>query len=107
MNNANLCVNNTIHVTCLALVQGLVPLLRRAGGGQGAMPLVYAAVARGPALLCEYALFSGNFGSVAKDYLARAASAGRFTYTSDGHVFSFLAEDGYSAAQRRVPMKHA
>jgi hypothetical protein len=60
------------------------------------MPLIYSAVARGSTLLAEYSVFAGNFGSVAKDYLSKATNAGRFAYTVDSHVFSFLAEDGYS-----------
>jgi hypothetical protein len=60
------------------------------------MPLIYSAVSRAPAvLLAEYAVFAGNFSSVAKDYLTRSTNTGRFSYTVDSHVFSFLAEDGY------------
>jgi len=61
-----------------------------------AMPLVYSAVARGSAVLADYSVFAGNFNAVAKDYLSKATSTGRFSYTADNHVFSFLAEDGYS-----------
>lgn len=61
------------------------------------MPLIYSAVGRGPAVLAEYSVISGNFGAVARDYLAKAAEpAGRSSHTVDGHVFSFLAADGYS-----------
>eukprot|EP00879_Flechtneria_rotunda_P005114 GHRR01005396.1.p1 GENE.GHRR01005396.1~~GHRR01005396.1.p1 ORF type:complete len:264 (+),score=92.96 GHRR01005396.1:180-971(+) len=59
------------------------------------MPLIYSAVGRGPVLLAEYAVFAGNFSSVTKDYLSKSINAGRFSYTVDNHVFSFLAEDGY------------
>lgn len=59
------------------------------------MPLIYSAVTRGPLILAEYAVFAGNFASVAKDYLAKSTAAGRFSYTVDSHVFSFLAEDGF------------
>lgn len=34
--------------------------------------------------------------AVAKDYLSKSANVGRFSHTVDNHVFSFLAEDGYS-----------
>ena len=62
------------------------------------MPLIYSAVARGPAILAEYAVFAGNFSSVAKDYLSKSSSnTGRFSYTVDSHVFSFLSDTGYSA----------
>lgn len=61
------------------------------------MPLMYSAVARGSAVLAECAAFGGNFTAVTKDYLSKAsANSGRFSYTVDGHVFSFLTEDGYS-----------
>jgi hypothetical protein len=60
------------------------------------MPLIYSAVARGGAVLAEYSVFAGNFAAVAKDYLSKSSSAGRFSYTVDNHVFSFLADDGYS-----------
>jgi hypothetical protein len=60
------------------------------------MPIFYSAVSRGSCVLAEYAVFAGNFNSVTKDYLSKAANSGRFTYTVDNHVFSFLAEDGYS-----------
>jgi hypothetical protein len=61
------------------------------------MPLIYSAVARGAALLAEYSVFAGNFGAVTKDYLSKASNSGRFSYTVDNHVFSFISEDGYSA----------
>lgn len=64
------------------------------------MPLMYSAVARGSAILAECAAFGGNFTAVAKDYLAKAQNGGRFSYTVDGHVFSFLSEDGYSERPR-------
>lgn len=60
------------------------------------MPLIYSAVARGSAVLAEYSVFAGNFNAVTKDYLSKATNSGRFSYTVDNHVFSFLAEDGYS-----------
>ena len=64
------------------------------------MPLIYSAVARGAAVLAEYSVFAGNFNPVAKDYLSKANANGRFSYTVDNHVFSFLSEDGYSEPQR-------
>ena len=64
------------------------------------MPLIYSAVTRGPLILAEYAVFAGNFASVAKDYLTKSTAAGRFSYTVDSHVFSFLAEDGFCELRR-------
>jgi hypothetical protein len=60
------------------------------------MPLIYSAVARGAAVLADYSVFAGNFNPVAKDCLSKAQGAGRFSHTVDNHLFSFLAEDGYS-----------
>lgn len=88
------------------------------------MPAIYSAVARGPAVLAEYAVLAGNFSAVARDYLAKAGVVGawssssapsspssaaanggnnnnssgtRSSYTVDGHLFSFLADnDGFS-----------
>ena len=60
------------------------------------MPVIYCAVARGAAVLAEYSVFAGNFNAVAKDYLGKASNAGRSSYTVDNHVFSFLADGGYS-----------
>jgi hypothetical protein len=59
------------------------------------MPLIYAAVSRGAVLLADYSVFAGNFASVAKDYLSKSQNAGRFAYSVDNHVFSFLADDGF------------
>jgi hypothetical protein len=61
------------------------------------MALVYGAVARGAAVLSEYSLLAGNFGSVARDCLARApAAGGRSTHAVDGHVFFLLGDGSYS-----------
>jgi len=60
------------------------------------MPLIYSAVARGSTILADYAVFAGNFSTVAKDYLSKASNEGRFSYTVDAHVFSFLGDSGYS-----------
>lgn len=67
------------------------------------MPLIYSAVARGSTVLSEYAVFAGNFASVAKDYLAKSNNEGRFSYTVDSHVFSFLGDSGYSELRGLVP----
>ena len=59
------------------------------------MPLIYSSVSRGTTTVAEYAAFSGNFNSVAKDFLERAGkNEGKFTYTVDGHTFTFLTRAG-------------
>lgn len=77
------------------------------------MPLVYSAVARGSVILAEYAVFSGNFSVVAKDFLEKSRSAeGKYTYTADAYTFTFLNDaGGYTyvtvgdeAAGRTLPM---
>lgn len=62
------------------------------------MLLIYAAAARlgtPVSVLAEYAIFAGNWTSVTKDYVSKSANGGRFSYTVDSYVMSFLAEDGY------------
>lgn len=59
------------------------------------MPLIYSSVSRGTTTLAEYAAFSGNFSSVAKDFLEKAGkNDGKFTYSVDGHTFNFLTRAG-------------
>ncbi len=61
------------------------------------MPLIYSSVSRGTTTLAEYAAYSGNFSSVAKDFLDRAGkNDGKFTYSVDGHTFNFLTRGGLS-----------
>ena len=76
------------------------------------MPVVYSAVARGQVVLAEYAVIAGNFSAVARDCLAKAsggqraggtapssasaaapAAPARWTFATDGHLFSFLGPD--------------
>ena len=81
------------------------------------MPIIYGAVAKGTLLLAEHAVYSGNFGSVAKDYLGKYQRGnGRYTYIVDTHVFSFLVHNTYSTycrqelsnAQRKdILLRHA
>mmetsp|Transcript_13599 Transcript_13599/g.49449 ORF Transcript_13599/g.49449 Transcript_13599/m.49449 type:complete len:223 (+) Transcript_13599:255-923(+) len=59
------------------------------------MPLIYAFVARGPTVLCDYTAFSGNFSTVAVQCLQKLPARqgtgdARFTYTCDGHTFNFV-----------------
>lgn len=66
------------------------------------MPIVYASCSRigqgGPGVtVAEMAAFSGNFASVAKDFLEKAGkNEGKFTYSVDGHSFNFLTKAGYT-----------
>ncbi len=61
------------------------------------MPLIYSSVSQGLVTLAEYAAYAGNFGAVAKDYLAKAGkNEGKFTYNVDGHTFNFLNRGGFS-----------
>lgn len=53
--------------------------------------------------MAEYAAFSGNFSSVAKDFLEKAGkNEGKFTYNVDGHTFNFLTKEGVSKFARHV-----
>ena len=61
------------------------------------MPLIYSSVSKGSITVAEYAAFTGNFGSVAKEFLEKAGkNEGKFTYAVDGHTFNFLAKGGFS-----------
>ncbi len=65
------------------------------------MPLMYAFVARGQDVLCEYAAFQGNFSKVAVECLAKCpAHNAKFTYNADKHTFNFIVFNGYSASRR-------
>eukprot|EP00195_Chlamydomonas_chlamydogama_P014428 CAMPEP_0202892938 /NCGR_PEP_ID=MMETSP1392-20130828/2603_1 /ASSEMBLY_ACC=CAM_ASM_000868 /TAXON_ID=225041 /ORGANISM="Chlamydomonas chlamydogama, Strain SAG 11-48b" /LENGTH=149 /DNA_ID=CAMNT_0049577077 /DNA_START=169 /DNA_END=615 /DNA_ORIENTATION=+ len=61
------------------------------------MPLIYLAVFRGTTTLADYAAYTGNYNSIAKEYLIKAASnEGKVTYTVDGHTFSFFSTGGFA-----------
>lgn len=63
------------------------------------MPLIYAFVARGTAVLAEHESqqFTGNFRSVAVQCLDRVPSGNnKFTFTANQHSFNFLIEGGYT-----------
>lgn len=65
------------------------------------MPLMYAFIARGQDVLCEYAAFQGNFSKVAVECLAKCpAHNAKFTYNADKHTFNFIVFNGYSACCR-------
>lgn len=67
------------------------------------MPLIYSSVSQGLVTLAEYAAYAGNFGAVAKDYLAKAGkNEGKFTYNVDGHTFNFLNRGGFSKCPQPV-----
>ncbi|EPS64544.1 hypothetical protein M569_10239 [Genlisea aurea] len=57
---------------------------------------IYSFVARGTVILAEYTEFTGNFPAIAARCLERLPSSdSKFTYKCDGHIFNFLAGDGY------------
>jgi len=62
---------------------------------------MYAFIARGQDVLCEYAAFQGNFSKVAVECLAKCpAHNAKFTYNADKHTFNFIVFNGYSACCR-------
>lgn len=70
------------------------------------MPLIYSSVSKGTVTVAEYAAFTGNFGSVAKEFLEKAGkNEGKFTYAVDGHTFNFLAKGGFSESNVLGPMQ--
>lgn len=58
------------------------------------MPIIYAVVARGPRVLCEYALSSGNFATIARKILEKLPEQreDRHSYEYDEHVFHVLVD---------------
>ncbi|KAG0451353.1 hypothetical protein HPP92_013752 [Vanilla planifolia] len=59
--------------------------------------LIYSFVARGMVILAEYTEFRGNFMEIASQCLQRLpASNDRFTYSTDGHTFNYLVNNGYT-----------
>jgi len=67
------------------------------------MPLMYAFVARGQDVLCEYAAYQGNFSKVAAECLAKCPSHNaKFTYNADKHTFNFVVHNGFSARPGRA-----
>ncbi|KAK8961607.1 Vesicle-associated membrane protein 725 [Platanthera guangdongensis] len=80
--------------------------------GDGQKTLIYSFVARGTTILAEYTEFKGNFTEIASQCLQRLpASYDKFTYSSDGHTFNFLVDNGYSycivaveSIGRQIPM---
>lgn len=60
------------------------------------MPLVYSCISLLHGVtLAEYAAFAGNFGAVAKEYLARTTGEGKLSYAVDGHTFTVLCRGGF------------
>lgn len=61
------------------------------------MPLIYAFVARGTTVLCDYTAFSGNFSTVAVQCLQKLPSKdSRFTYSCDRHTFNYMSSGGFT-----------
>ncbi|XBI26549.1 hypothetical protein VPH35_051232 [Triticum aestivum] len=63
----------------------------------GKQSLIYAFVARSTVVLAEYTEFTGNFTTIASQYLGKLpASNNKSTYNCDGHTFNYLVEDGFT-----------
>nr|ACO87682.1 synaptobrevin-like protein [Brachypodium sylvaticum] len=74
--------------------------------------LIYAMVARGTVVVAEQTAYTGNFRDIAAQCLQKLpAGDNRFTYTCDGHTFTFLIHHGYAycvvaseSAGREIPL---
>uniref|UniRef100_A0A453JEB1 Longin domain-containing protein n=1 Tax=Aegilops tauschii subsp. strangulata TaxID=200361 RepID=A0A453JEB1_AEGTS len=78
-------------------------LMARKGEGAGPNPpattMIYAMVARGTLVVAEHTAYTGNFRDIAAQCLHKLpAGDSRFTYTCDGHTFTFLLHQGYGAS---------
>ncbi|KAK3419826.1 hypothetical protein EUGRSUZ_G00592 [Eucalyptus grandis] len=63
----------------------------------GRESLIYSFVARGTAVLAEYAEFGGKFTGIALQCLQKLPpSTDHFTFTCDGHTFSYLVDSGFA-----------
>ncbi|VAI11930.1 unnamed protein product [Triticum turgidum subsp. durum] len=90
--------------------------MARQGKGEGEggqkMTMIYAMVARGTMVVAEHTAYTGNFRDIAAQCLHKLpAGDSRFTYTCDGHAFTFLLHQGYAycvvateSAGREVPL---
>ncbi|PKU80745.1 vesicle-associated membrane protein 727 [Dendrobium catenatum] len=59
-------------------------------------PLIYSFVAKGTVVLAEHTSFSGNFSTIAIQCLQKLPpNNNKFTYSCDGHTFSFLVDRGF------------
>ncbi|KAL3729624.1 hypothetical protein ACJRO7_026713 [Eucalyptus globulus] len=78
----------------------------------GRQSLIYSFVARGTAVLAEYAEFGGKFAGIALQCLQKLPpSTDHFTFTCDGHTFSYLVDSGFTycvvavaSIGRQIPM---
>ncbi|XP_030442538.2 vesicle-associated membrane protein 722-like isoform X1 [Syzygium oleosum] len=78
----------------------------------GCRSLIYSFVARGTAVLVEYAEFGGNFTGIASQCLQNLPpTSNKFTYTCDGHTFNYLVDNGFTycvvaveSIGRQIPM---
>ncbi|KAE9458111.1 hypothetical protein C3L33_09985, partial [Rhododendron williamsianum] len=63
----------------------------------GQQSLVYSFVTRGTVIVAKFIRFTGNFTTIASQYLQRLpATANTFIYNDDGHTFNYLVEDSFS-----------
>ncbi|KAG5546250.1 hypothetical protein RHGRI_018429 [Rhododendron griersonianum] len=78
----------------------------------GQQSLVYSFVTRGTVIVAKFIRFTGNFTTIASQYLQRLPStANTFIYSDDGHTFNYLVEDGFTycvvaveSAGRHIPI---
>ncbi|KAH1063963.1 hypothetical protein J1N35_028950 [Gossypium stocksii] len=58
--------------------------------------LIYCFVAKGTVVLAEHTSYSGNFSTIAVQFLQKLPSnSSKFTYSYDGHTFNFLIDNGF------------
>ncbi|CAA0808236.1 Vesicle-associated membrane protein 727 [Striga hermonthica] len=58
--------------------------------------LIYSFVAKGTVVLAEHTPYSGNFSTIAVQCLQKLpSSSSKYTYSCDGHTFSFLLDGGF------------
>eukprot|EP01103_Thecamoeba_quadrilineata_P016130 TRINITY_DN5311_c0_g1_i1.p1 TRINITY_DN5311_c0_g1~~TRINITY_DN5311_c0_g1_i1.p1 ORF type:complete len:226 (+),score=40.21 TRINITY_DN5311_c0_g1_i1:42-719(+) len=58
------------------------------------MPIIYALIARGSNILCEYSTSSGNFHLIAKKLLENISPyEPKKSYAYDHHIFNYLVDD--------------
>jgi len=62
----------------------------------GQKGLIYSFVAKGNVVLAEHTSYSGNFSTIAVQCLQKLPSnSSKYTYSSDGHTFNFLIDNGF------------
>lgn len=78
------------------MIELVVVIASMAAQGEEGGRLIYAMVARGTVVVAEQTAYTGNFRDIAAQCLQKLpAGDNRFTYTCDGHTFTFLIHHGY------------